>query len=328
MVEGPRQAHGSRELLYFLAWRDLKVRFKQAHLGVAWVVVQPRLTMAIFSVIFGRFGKLPSEGVPYLLFCFAALLPWQLFSTALQRSSLSLVSSANLLTKVYFPRLVIPLAAVRGEEPSAVDGAAGRRVVELVQRMYGEAKRLDLPWLRLTGEPVPGVDAAGVAETGASGFIGGRIVERLCLDGAAPPRALVRTESKVALIACFPAERALIDWADPASLTAALRGCEVVVHCAFDFSEPPDQMILTNLAMLENLLAARGYKILYQPAAVVSHYTDPERVRAGYFLRQAWRNGIAYVIQGNARRGRDRHLAPSPQVRRRGAAERQAPCAL
>jgi len=101
-----------RELLFFLAWRDVKVRYKQTLLGVAWAVLQPMLTMVIFSVIFGRLAGLPSEGVPYSLFSYAALLPWQLFAGSLQRAGTSLVGSANLLTKVYFPRLIIPLAAV------------------------------------------------------------------------------------------------------------------------------------------------------------------------------------------------------------------------
>jgi lipopolysaccharide transport system permease protein len=101
-----------RELLYFLTWRDVKVRYKQATLGVAWTVIQPLITMVIFSLIFGRLAKLPSDGVPYPIFSYAALLPWQLFSGSLTRASTSLVSNANLLTKVYFPRLIIPLSAI------------------------------------------------------------------------------------------------------------------------------------------------------------------------------------------------------------------------
>ncbi len=101
-----------RELLYFLTWRDVKVRYKQAALGVAWAVIQPLLTMVIFSVIFGQLARLPSDGIPYPVFSFAALLPWQLFSGALTRAGTSLVGNAHLLTKVYFPRLVIPISAV------------------------------------------------------------------------------------------------------------------------------------------------------------------------------------------------------------------------
>ncbi len=103
---------GHSELLLFLTWRDIKVRYKQALLGVSWAVLQPLLTMIVFSVVFGRLAGLDSEGVPYPLFSLAALLPWQLFAGALQRAGGSLVGNANLMTKVYFPRLVIPLAAV------------------------------------------------------------------------------------------------------------------------------------------------------------------------------------------------------------------------
>jgi lipopolysaccharide transport system permease protein len=101
-----------RELLYFLVWRDVKVRYKQTALGAAWAVLQPVLTMAVFSVFFGRLAKMPSDGIPYPVFAFAALLPWQLFAFALTESASSLVSSQSLITKVYFPRLVIPIASV------------------------------------------------------------------------------------------------------------------------------------------------------------------------------------------------------------------------
>lgn len=100
-----------RELLYFLVWRDVKVRYKQTILGAAWAILQPLMTMLVFSVFFGRLGKMPSDGIPYPVFSFAALLPWQLFAFALAESSNSLVSSQNLITKVYFPRLIVPLAA-------------------------------------------------------------------------------------------------------------------------------------------------------------------------------------------------------------------------
>ena len=100
-----------RELLWFLALRDIRVRYKQTALGVAWAVLQPLLTMAVFSVFFGKLGKMPSDGLPYPVFTFCALLPWQLFANALGSASNSLVQNQNLITKVYFPRLVIPLAA-------------------------------------------------------------------------------------------------------------------------------------------------------------------------------------------------------------------------
>ena len=101
-----------RELLYFLIWRDIKVRYKQTALGAAWAIIQPLFTMIVFSIFFGRLAKIPSDGVPYPIFAFCALLPWQLFAHALTESGNSLVASQNLITKVYFPRLVIPVAAV------------------------------------------------------------------------------------------------------------------------------------------------------------------------------------------------------------------------
>jgi lipopolysaccharide transport system permease protein len=107
-----RELWAYRELAGFLIWRDLKVRYKQTVLGVAWAVIQPLMTMVLFSVVFGRVANLPSEGIPYPLFTFTALLPWQLFAGGISGASNSLVGSAGLLTKVYFPRLVIPIAAV------------------------------------------------------------------------------------------------------------------------------------------------------------------------------------------------------------------------
>lgn len=102
-----------RELLYFLAWRDIKVRYKQTAIGVAWVVLQPFLTMVIFSLIFGQLMQVSTNGEePYPVFAFVALLPWTLFASALSRSGQSLVADANLISKVYFPRLILPFAAV------------------------------------------------------------------------------------------------------------------------------------------------------------------------------------------------------------------------
>jgi lipopolysaccharide transport system permease protein len=100
------------ELLFFLIWRDIQVRYRQTVLGVTWALLQPLFTMVIFSVIFGSFAKLPSEGVPYPIFTYTALLPWHLFSNALSRSSESVVGESRLLTKIYFPRLIIPLSSV------------------------------------------------------------------------------------------------------------------------------------------------------------------------------------------------------------------------
>lgn len=101
-----------RELLYFLIWRDIKVRYKQTVLGAAWAIIQPFFTMVVFSIFFGRLAKVPSDGLPYPVFAYCALLPWQLFAHALNESGNSLVGNQNLLTKVYFPRLIIPIAAV------------------------------------------------------------------------------------------------------------------------------------------------------------------------------------------------------------------------
>lgn len=103
-----------RELVYFLTWRDILVRYKQAVLGVLWAVLQPVITMIVFSVIFGRLIGVSSGDIPYPVFSFVALLPWQLFAGAMQRSGTSLVASASLITKVYFPRLVIPLSSILG----------------------------------------------------------------------------------------------------------------------------------------------------------------------------------------------------------------------
>ena len=101
-----------RELLGFLAWRDIKVRYKQAVLGVAWALIQPIVTTVIFTVVFGYLAKMPDGNIPYPLLVLAGLLPWQFFSTALSGSSASLVSNANLISKVYFPRLLVPMSAI------------------------------------------------------------------------------------------------------------------------------------------------------------------------------------------------------------------------
>lgn len=107
-----REIWSHREVLYFLVWRDIKVRYKQTALGATWAVIQPFLTMLIFAIFFGRLAKVPSDGLPYPLFSYAALVPWTFFATGLNQASNSLVSSSNLITKVYFPRLVVPMAAV------------------------------------------------------------------------------------------------------------------------------------------------------------------------------------------------------------------------
>ena len=123
-----------RELLYFLIWRDVKVRYKQTALGAAWAVIQPVFMMLVFSLFFGRLGKIPSDGIPYPVFTFCALLPWQLFAHAVGESSNSLVGNQNLITKVYFPRLVVPISAVLG---GVVDFAIAFVLLMVMMGYYG-----------------------------------------------------------------------------------------------------------------------------------------------------------------------------------------------
>lgn len=101
-----------RELLYFLIWRDIKVRYKQTMIGAAWAVIQPFFTMVVFSVIFGKFAKIPSEGLPYPIFAYCALVPWTYFANSLTKATNTMVANQNMITKVYFPRLVLPVSAV------------------------------------------------------------------------------------------------------------------------------------------------------------------------------------------------------------------------
>jgi len=131
-----RELWAYRELLYFMIWRDMKVRYKQAALGAAWAVIQPVLTMVVFTVVFGRLGKIPSDGVPYPVFTLAALLPWQLFSNAITESGNSLVASQNLITKIYFPRLIVPVAGVLGR---LVDFGIALAVLAAMMWFYGVA---------------------------------------------------------------------------------------------------------------------------------------------------------------------------------------------
>lgn len=135
-----------RDLFFFLTWRDVMVRYKQAALGVGWAVLQPLLTMIIFSVIFGRLAGLPSDGKPYPVFSFVALLPWQLFAGSLARAGTSLVSNANLVTKVYFPRLIMPLSAVAA---GLVDFVISFLVLLGLMWYYGIAPTANVVWLPL-----------------------------------------------------------------------------------------------------------------------------------------------------------------------------------
>lgn len=125
-----------RELLYFLTWRDVKVRYKQTELGIAWAIIQPLLTMLIFTLFFGRLAGVPSDNVPYPIFAYAGLLPWTFFANAIANSGNSLVGSANLITKVYFPRMIIPGAAVAA---GLVDFAIGFVILVVLMLYYGIA---------------------------------------------------------------------------------------------------------------------------------------------------------------------------------------------
>jgi lipopolysaccharide transport system permease protein len=135
-----------RELLYFLIWRDVKVRYKQTALGAAWAILQPVFTMIVFSLFFGRLGKIPSDGIPYPLFSFAALVPWTYFSHGLSQASNSLVGSANLIKKVYFPRLSIPIASVAS---GLVDFVLAFLVLLGMMLYYGMLPGLKVIWLPL-----------------------------------------------------------------------------------------------------------------------------------------------------------------------------------
>jgi lipopolysaccharide transport system permease protein len=130
-----------RELLYFLTWRDVKVRYKQTLLGAAWAILQPLLAMVVFTIFFGHLAKLPSEGLPYALFSFSGLVLWTFFGNGLTLSSNSLVASSNLITKIYFPRLVIPLGAVLA---GAVDFVLALVVLGGLMIAYGVAPGLTI----------------------------------------------------------------------------------------------------------------------------------------------------------------------------------------
>lgn len=135
-----------RELLYFLVWRDLKVRYKQTALGAAWAIIQPFFTMVVFSVVFGKLAKVPSDGIQYPLFAFAGLVPWTLFANGLTGSSDSLVGSANLIKKVFFPRLAIPLASVLS---GVVDFAIAFAVLLGMMAYFGRVPTANVVWLPL-----------------------------------------------------------------------------------------------------------------------------------------------------------------------------------
>jgi lipopolysaccharide transport system permease protein len=133
---GLRDLWSYRELLYFLTWRDVKVRYKQTVLGAAWAIIQPLFTMVIFTLFFGRLAKIPSDNVPYPIFAYAGLLPWTFFANAVTNSGNSIVSSSNLITKVYFPRMLIPGAAVAA---GLVDFAIAFGILVALMVYYGVA---------------------------------------------------------------------------------------------------------------------------------------------------------------------------------------------
>jgi len=131
---GLKELWDYRELLYFLTWRDIKVRYKQTVLGAAWAIIQPFFMMVVFSLFFGRLAHVPSDGLPYPVFAYCALLPWQLFAHALGESSNSLVANERLITKVYFPRLLVPISSVLG---GLVDFAIAFVILLLMMAWYG-----------------------------------------------------------------------------------------------------------------------------------------------------------------------------------------------
>ena len=123
-----------RELIFFLTWRDLKVRYKQTILGVAWAVIQPVMTMVVFSVFFGGLAKVPSDGIPYPLFSLAGLMPWQLFENSMRNASKSLVANRNMITKIYFPRVILPLSSILA---SVVDFFVALPILIIMMIIYG-----------------------------------------------------------------------------------------------------------------------------------------------------------------------------------------------
>jgi lipopolysaccharide transport system permease protein len=135
-----------RELLFFLVWRDIKVRYKQTALGAVWAILQPLMTMLVFSLFFGKLARVPSDGVPYPLFSVAGLVPWTFFASGLTQSANSLVGSANLIKKVYFPRLTIPIATIMAE---SVDFGLAFLVMLVMLAIYGVAPSARMLWLPL-----------------------------------------------------------------------------------------------------------------------------------------------------------------------------------
>lgn len=141
-----RELWNYRELLYFLTWRDIKVRYKQTILGASWAIIQPFFTMVVFSLFFGRLASIPSDGIPYPIFSYAALVPWTFFANGLSESANSLVGSQNLIKKVYFPRLVIPISTVGS---GMIDFTLAFVVLLGMMLFYGIVPTINVIWLPL-----------------------------------------------------------------------------------------------------------------------------------------------------------------------------------
>lgn len=141
---GLREMWKYRELLYFMIWRDIKVRYKQTALGAAWAIIQPFVTMVVFSLFFGRLAGVPSDGVPYPIFSYTALVPWTFFANGLALSANSLVNSANLVSKVYFPRLIVPTATILA---GIIDFALAFVVLIGMMFVYGIVPTINVIWL-------------------------------------------------------------------------------------------------------------------------------------------------------------------------------------
>lgn len=135
-----------RELIYFLTWRDIKVRYKQSVLGILWAILKPFMAMVVFTIFFGNFAKIPSDGIPYPIFSYTATLPWELFATALSVASRSMVANSNMVSKIYFPRMIVPLASVMS---SVVDFFIGFIILIGMMIYYGFTPTLATLWLPL-----------------------------------------------------------------------------------------------------------------------------------------------------------------------------------
>ncbi|MEN6528972.1 MAG: ABC transporter permease [Anaerolineaceae bacterium] len=135
-----------RELIYFLTWRDIKVRYKQSVLGILWAILKPFMAMVVFTIFFGNFAKIPSDGIPYPIFSYTATLPWELFAASLSVASRSMVSNSNMISKIYFPRMIVPLASVMS---SVVDFLIGFTILIGMMIYYKFTPTIAILWLPL-----------------------------------------------------------------------------------------------------------------------------------------------------------------------------------